>query len=1207
MGSYLNRLSAALLLLISVMALASLATAVSFSQSPSAPQPLITRPVDEAALVSLRGNTHPFIQRAYDRGAAPQSMAANRLLLILKRSQQQENALQVYLQSVQDRNSPNFRAFLSPVEFGQRYGIADTDLQTVEAWLRGHGLTVARVSKGRTAIEFSGTAGQVQAAFHTSIHKYASSASGGTEHWANATDPQIPAALAPVIAGVASLNDFKPRPQAVKGPSGKWSASAHRFLPDLTIDINGSNYLFAGPGDAATIYNSPNQFNAHLPSGQAAYDGTGVTIGVVEDTYADFSDTLNYQSLFGLPSNQESLVVDGNPFNFNADADDTEAVLDLEIAQALAPAANIIMYTAEDTTFQPGIFLAAYRAIDDNAVSILSLSFSGCEVDQGASGNLEILNAWEQAAAQGISVVVSTDDSGSAGCDDPDTETVATGGLAVNGLASTPYNIAVGGTDFDVLSSSFATYVGTTSGAHQTTALSYIPEDAWNNSTPNPGLLSANTPNVDATGHTNVVAGGGGVSSAGDWTTGTPAGYAKPAWQQGFAPSATDGVRDLPDVSLLASNGTHHAIWAVCGDSDCQGTDPTISGIGGTSASAPAFAGILALVSQSLGASVRLGQADWVLYKLAATAPHAFHPTQTSNNSVYCSTGTPDCGPNNFLNGYNTAGAYSPATGLGSVDIIQLISHWDSTGPAATATSLTLNKTSFVHGTPVSVNVTVSPSAAAGNVAVTSNAGAQPGATSSPAAITLPLQAGSAATSYSQLPGGAYNVFANYGGNGSYAGSMSQGVPVTVTPEDSQVQFTADTILSNNRLSSLAGATVPLGTSTILDAAPIGKSQASSSQPITDATGTIFFGDTYSSLFGQCSTNVTLTSAGTAEAAFATCGAGAHSITAQYYGDLSYNQSVSAPINFTVLQAPTSISLTSDITTIAYGQVNITAKLADNVTAAGFYPINPISFTNTTNNTSLGTASALANTCPSGIGVCVTSLLQLTPQQLLLGANAITATYPGDTNFAASAPSAPITITCTAGCSNGTGQTLFLDFGGSTGIVAPGGSLAFTVNVAENGGFAGAVNLTCSIKGKNAGDINLPTCSFNPTQVTLTSQGTVSSTLTIKTTAPITSTLAYPATNRWLATTAAMACLLIFGLGGDRRRCLLSAFVLLAALSGISACGGSSSGGTGTTGGGGGTHTIPGTTPDTYTVTFNAADAATGTLTAEDYFTIDVD
>jgi hypothetical protein len=237
----------------------------------------------------------------------------------------------------------------------------------------------------------------------------------------------------------------------------------------------------------------------------------------------------------------------------------------------------------------------------------------------------------------------------------------------------------------------------------------------------------------------------------------------------------------------------------------------------------------------------------------------------------------------------------------------------------------------------------------------------------------------------------------------------------------------------------------------------------------------------------------------------------------------------------------------------------------------------------------------------------VTALLQLTPQQLLLGANPITATYPGDTNFAASAPSAPITITCTAGCSNGTGQTLSLSFGGSTGIVAPGGSLAFTVNVAENGGFAGAVNLTCSVKGKNAGDINLPTCSFNPAQVTLTSDQYVSSTLTVKTTAPVTSTLAYPASNRWWATgSGAMACVLLFGLGGGRRRRLLSAFVLLAALSGISACGGSSSGGTGTTGGGG-AHTVPGTTPDTYTVTFNAADAATGTLTAEDYSTITIE
>jgi subtilase family serine protease len=227
-------------------------------------------------------------------------MPANRLLLILSRSTQQEAELQSYLQSVQDANSPNYRKFLTPEDFGQRFGVNDSDLQTVQSWLAGHGFSVNKAAKGRMAIEFSGTVGQVQSAFHTSLHSYMVN---GEQHWANASDPQIPSALGPVIAGFASLNDFKPKAQFIRGPSGVYNHQTNTITPSYTVGsaYNGY-YIFLGPEDAATIYNTPTALNANLTG--TAYDGTGVTIGVAGDSNINLTQNANYRATFGLAPKQ---------------------------------------------------------------------------------------------------------------------------------------------------------------------------------------------------------------------------------------------------------------------------------------------------------------------------------------------------------------------------------------------------------------------------------------------------------------------------------------------------------------------------------------------------------------------------------------------------------------------------------------------------------------------------------------------------------------------------------------------------------------------------------------------------------------------------------------------------------------------------------------------------------------------------------------
>jgi biotin operon repressor len=179
----------------------------SAGQSVGAPS-LITQPIDEGKLVVLTGNTHPLARAKYDQGPAPSSLAMDRMMLVLKTTSAQGSALETLLAEQQDRSSPNFHKWLTPQEFGNQFGASEADIQKITSWLQSHGFQIENVANGRNVIQFSGNAAQVQSAFHTSIHKYTINSQ---EHWANASDPSIPAALTPAVAGVASLNNFPKR------------------------------------------------------------------------------------------------------------------------------------------------------------------------------------------------------------------------------------------------------------------------------------------------------------------------------------------------------------------------------------------------------------------------------------------------------------------------------------------------------------------------------------------------------------------------------------------------------------------------------------------------------------------------------------------------------------------------------------------------------------------------------------------------------------------------------------------------------------------------------------------------------------------------------------------------------------------------------------------------------------------------------------
>jgi hypothetical protein len=879
----------------------------------------ITGPVDDSVRVPLKGNVHPLAQARFDQGAAPASMPTGRLALLLAPSAQQHEALKEYLDSLQNPSSPNYHKWLTPATYGASYGASEQDIATVSAWLTSHGFKIEKVATARNIIQFSGSIAQVTAAFHTPIHSFLVN---GEHHFSNTVDPQIPAALAPVIAAISPLNDFHPRRHSHLAGKAVYDTSTKSFKPQLTLFSGNTPNLFVGPADAAVIYNTPNS-TLNAGYGGTTYDGTGVTIGIAGDSDITVQDVANYRAAFLNDTNTAHLpttIIDGDdPGVVPGDA--VEALLDTEVSGGIAPGATVNLYTAADTDLQDGLFLAIGRALQDNVASILNVSFGECEEDLGNSGNSFVEFLWEEAAAQGVTVTVSTGDSGSAGCDDPGSVSVASDGLAVNGLASTPYDIAVGGTDYLLTTANFGTYVQyllgneNYSGAppYYVTALSYIPESPWNDSINTPyGPLSGDTAySYQDVG--NISAGSGGVSAA----------YPKPAFQSALTPG--DSSRDLPDVSLLAANGQNGALWTLCSDNvsngddtgtytDCQVTgglltsSTQIEGVGGTSASAPAFAGMLALVSQSLSGA-RLGQANTSIYRLANTLYSTiFHDVTQGNNSVPCVQGSVDCALDSasqyFITGFNAGSNYDLASGLGSVNAAEMVSNWNTAGLIASTVSLTANGNtnplSITHGQSVTFAVTASPSAATGDVSINDTSGV---ANNGNAVTFSTLSGGTTSFSANTLPGGSYNIYAYYGGDTNYAGAASNSIAVVVGPENSTTALAINAFDATTG-NAIIGSTFPYGAYAYADAQSYGNASTATS---IDGypTGTVTFAGL------TPAPQISFNSLGYAEDPLYTLGPGSYTVTAQYSGDVSFNPSSSSAQSFTIIQGATAIQLTT--------------------------------------------------------------------------------------------------------------------------------------------------------------------------------------------------------------------------------------------------------------------------------------------------------
>jgi hypothetical protein len=961
---------------------AALASSLAFAQSQSASR--ITQPIDDSRSVTLKGNVHPLAQPRYDQGAVPDSFPAGRMLVLLQRSPEREAALRQFIHDAHTPGSPSYHKWLKPEQLGSLYGPADSDVAAVTAWLQSHGFSVPRVSKGKTAIEFSGSAGQLREAFHTEIHTYLIR---GEIHHANDRDPQIPDALAPLVAGIASMNDFAPKSYAEVLGRATYDPKTHQATPEWT---RSPVSLALGPGDFAVQYDLNPLYSAGI-------NGAGVTIGIIGASNVDPTVVAAYRALFGLPASALNVIIDGDDPGQSYAL--VESYLDVEVSGAVAPGATIDLYASTD------LDLAALRAVDDDEAAVLSTSYGDCEQDLGSSENQFWAGVWEQAAAQGQTSLVSSGDGGSAGCDDFDAAQPAQHGLAVSGFSSTPWNISVGGTDFfystyngteAAQSAQLATYWNLTpSGLPAVSVLQPIPEQPWNNAF---GLNLATGGVYDPSSPT-IVAGSGGASSCVTAAAGAcTSGYPKPSWQTGVGVPA-DGVRDLPDVSLFAANGRNHSYYPICASStECipANGSATIIGVGGTSASSPAMAGIMALVNQKYGPQ---GQANFTLYPLAAQFPSVFHDVAIGSNDVPCQQGTPSCtlsalddNTNGFytLGQYYAATGYDLATGLGSMDGNLLVKNWNSLHFTPTDTTLQVSQTTFTHSTPVTVTVGVTGSGGtpSGNVALVTSA--------SPAVNTgwgeLTLQGGTASDSIKTLPGGEYTLTARYGGDSIFAPSSSTPVTLDVSAEDSTTSLFGSCFnYDNGTDTGLAnGGSYPYGSYIAVESEPTGAS-ARAGSPDGRATGFVTFADAAST--GAINSGpVNLSAKGVATwIPSAGLPVGSHSLSASYSGDASYKPSASTTqLAFTIAKAAPTATLSASPSAIPVGSTTALTLLVS-ASPIAQPPTGTVTFNFGT--TVLGTASLgpAPNNPNAGAATVIASGLPL-------GNDAVTATYNGDTN-----------------------------------------------------------------------------------------------------------------------------------------------------------------------------------------------------------------
>ena len=742
----------------------------------------IVEPVDDANLATLSGNIHPLARPVFDKGKVSPDILMGDLVLVLRRDPQQQAAFDAFVASQYDIRSLNYHRWLTAGEVGERFGPALSDIEAISNWLSSHGLSIDEVANDRLSIRFSGTAEQVESAFHAEIHNLDVK---GEMHIANMRDPRIPTALTTVVVGVKALHNFFPRPLHRLGgqvvfnrEAGGWqrlppsnestlskSAAPGRVQPQFgTSDFYGNLVEDVAPYDFAKIYNV-------LPEWQAAspIDGTGQSIAIAGTSNINLADVAAFRAAFGLPAKVPKVTITNNDpgacptFADSCAGDLIENTLDVEWSGAVAKGASIVLVTSSaPTPTSDALYLSENYIVQHKTAPIMNVSYGQCELVLGNAGNTQYNHLWQTAASEGIAVFVASGDAGSPACDQgfdaiDGVPYAAQFGVSVSGLASTPYNTAVGGTDLNWDAAPASYWSASNTAGTGANALGYIPEVPWNSTCANPlvlpalesdaayigvsGVVDAESAcnfviesnayietnfGVSLAGLVDTIGGGGGASSCIVGNGSDPAtcssGYAKPAWQANVPGIPVDGVRDIPDVSFFASNGFLGSSYLICvsgGGNACAYSaisEPIAQEVGGTSVGSPAMAGVMALINQKSGSAQ--GNPNTTLYALAARQTYAncsaekvkaasscvFNDIDTGGNAMPCANGSLYCkviysgDPAGILSGYGAGVGYDQATGLGSLNVANVVNNWPSVAPFASLSPVSLTFASTVVG-----------------------------------------------------------------------------------------------------------------------------------------------------------------------------------------------------------------------------------------------------------------------------------------------------------------------------------------------------------------------------------------------------------------------------------------------------------------------------------------------------------------------------
>lgn len=596
----------------------------------------IQGPLTGGPKIALKGSVHGLAKPENDLGRADGSRSMEGVTLAFHPSATQQKDLDNFLAELGDPSSPNYHKYLTPKQFGQRFGMSANDLNKVTAWLQSEGFTNIKVANSRNEISFDGTVAQVESTFSVEMHHYLVD---GVVHLANAGEPSVPSALSGAVVNVSGLHTFAPKPRLKAEP---------RFTSYLT----GNHFLT--PGDFATIYDLKSLYSA-------GSDGSGQKIAVVGQSQVIQADINNFRSAAGLPANTVTMTLAGGTAAKCA-GDEDESDLDLEWSGGVAKNASIIFVYAglnsgdNCTSRVNSVWNALQYAVDNNVAPFISTSYGACESANGQAFAQQVQGWAQQGQTHGQTIVGPSGDTGAADCE-ANTSTSATTGLAVDMPASIPEVTGAGGTEFSADSTTntppgadppYWAAAGTTTDTISS-ALEYIPEAAWNE-TAAAGSLSAS---------------GGGASLY----------FAKPTWQTGTG-VPNDQKRDVPDVAVSAAG---HDAYLMCTEDptivpngQCtagfrDGAGGNLGTIAGTSAAAPTFTAILALINQYLGGK-GLAPVNPTLYAMAASTPAAFHDITTGNNMVPCTAPSPNCPTGTTQFGFSAGTGYDQVTGLGSVD-----------------------------------------------------------------------------------------------------------------------------------------------------------------------------------------------------------------------------------------------------------------------------------------------------------------------------------------------------------------------------------------------------------------------------------------------------------------------------------------------------------------------------------------------------------